>query len=102
MAITRSVPQWHCRVRRIDLSAVLEVTLADFFNCRRAASKEKLFGSTSTDVGPVAGVRDKTLRWAGPLTKLLNRSGGLPTHHDDAEVAEGHGIVGPSARSFPD
>jgi hypothetical protein len=47
-------PQWHCPVRSIDLlPPSLEATLADFLDCRRAASEEELFGRTSTDVGPV-------------------------------------------------
>jgi hypothetical protein len=37
----------------------LEATLADFFDWRRAASKEKLFGQTSTDVGPVVACATK-------------------------------------------
>jgi hypothetical protein len=34
--------------------------LADFFDCSRAASKEELFGRTSTDVGPVVAGATKT------------------------------------------
>lgn len=39
--------------------AIIEATLADFFDCRRAASKEKLFARTSTDVGPVVACATK-------------------------------------------
>jgi len=60
VALTRRNPQWHCPVRSIDLlPPSLEATLADFFDCRRAASKEKLSERTSTDVGPVVACATK-------------------------------------------